>query len=561
MATQIIKMTYQLRRDTAANWELYKHVIPAAGEPCFELDTNILKIGDGIHNYGELEPIGGIELCADDNSIMLDDGVFRLYGFENAEVGAQPYVSEDGTLKWAVPSTETVDGLQLVLEQLQKDVEKINENISEVPEGKTLIDLIEEAKAEAKYDDTDLVGRVSANETAIADIDAAIAGIDATIETKIAAGINEFASKFDDNGVVDTFKEVVEYVAEHKDAATAMVTDIAALKKLIGDTPVAEQITTAVEGKVDKEEGKGLSANDFTDSLLAKLEGIEASAQVNVIEQINVGGSVLDVVDKIVEIPMASAVKAGVVKAAHGMNSINVEADGTMRVNAISVEKLVVPAGCELILNGGDAAGTMPTPPSMHVGGVAIADILPVSVSADTVALQQSVNLGNDNLVVESESVTLDLGGNAIVANGSNGAVQVSGGAVTLTGQGNVEGTLGADSYSMAVWANGGLVVINDGIYTNKTDGSVRGTDLIYASANGKIVINGGTFIAATPEWTLNVKDADYKAGTADIIVKGGKFYQFNPADCQAEGVHTSFVADGYESVLEGDYYVVKARA
>ena len=43
MATQIIKMTYQLRRDTAANWELYKHIVPAAGEPCFELDTNIFK--------------------------------------------------------------------------------------------------------------------------------------------------------------------------------------------------------------------------------------------------------------------------------------------------------------------------------------------------------------------------------------------------------------------------------------------------------------------------------------------------------------------------------------
>ena len=60
MATQIIKMTYQLRRDTAANWELYKHVIPAAGEPCFELDTNILKIGDGVKSYGELDKIGGI---------------------------------------------------------------------------------------------------------------------------------------------------------------------------------------------------------------------------------------------------------------------------------------------------------------------------------------------------------------------------------------------------------------------------------------------------------------------------------------------------------------------
>ena len=205
MATQIIKMTYQLRRDTAANWELYKHVVPAAGEPCFELDTNILKIGDGIHSYGELEPIGKIEISGDNNSIMLDDGVFRLFGFENAEVGAQPLVGEDGTLKWVVPSTEAVEGLQLIVEQLQKDVKKINTNIGEVPAGKTLIELI----GEAKYDDTALVGRVSANETAIA-------GMNATIEAKVAEGINEFATKLVENDVVDTFKELIDYVAKPK---------------------------------------------------------------------------------------------------------------------------------------------------------------------------------------------------------------------------------------------------------------------------------------------------------------------------------------------------------
>ena len=549
MATQVIKMVYQLRRDTAANWELYKHIVPAAGEPCFEIDTNILKIGDGIKTYGELEPIGGIEISADESSVILEDGVFKLYGFEDAKVGAQPVIGEDGTLKWVVPSNETVDGLQMVIAQLQKDVKEINDNIGNVPAGKTLIELI----GEAKYDDTALVGRVIANETAIV-------GMNDTIEAKVAAGINEFATKFDNNGVIDNFKELVDYVAEHKDTASAMVADITMLQKLVGDTPVVDRINAAVAGKVDKEEGKGLSANDFTDSLLAKLENIESNAQVNVIEKINVGGSVLDIVNKAVNIPMASAVQAGVVKSVNAINGINVDTDGIMRVNALSVEKLVVPAGCELVLNGGSAAGTTPTPP-LHVGGVAITDVLPVTVNKDIVSLQASVNLGSDNLVVDSEDVTFNLGGNTIIANGSNGAIQATGGVVTLAGEGHVEGTLGADNYSMAVWANNGTVVIDNGVYTNVTDGSARGTDLIYASGDGKIVINGGTFIAAKPEWTLNVKDSDYKAGKANIIVKGGKFYKFDPANNNAEGVGTHFVADGYESVLEGDYYVVRARA
>ena len=51
------------------------------------------------------------------------------------------------------------------------------------------------------------------------------------------------------------------------------------------------QVDTLLGGKVDKVEGKGLSANDFTDALKTKLDGIEAGAQVNIIES---GDVVLD---------------------------------------------------------------------------------------------------------------------------------------------------------------------------------------------------------------------------------------------------------------------------
>jgi hypothetical protein len=128
----------------------------------------------------------------------------------------------------------------------------------------------------------------------------------------------------------------------------------------------------------------------------------------------------------------------------------------------------------------------------------------------------------------------------------------------TLAGHGEVNATLGSDGYSMTVWADAGKVVINDGVYTNATDGSDRGTDLIYASGTGHIEINGGIFEAATPEWTLNVKDVDYKAGKANIVVKGGSFKNFDPSNCKAEGEGTNFVPLGYQSVKEGNYYVVK---
>ena len=51
MAEQVLKMRIQLRRATTAEWEANKSVVPAAGEPCFYLLLNTIKIADGVRNY------------------------------------------------------------------------------------------------------------------------------------------------------------------------------------------------------------------------------------------------------------------------------------------------------------------------------------------------------------------------------------------------------------------------------------------------------------------------------------------------------------------------------
>ena len=48
----------QLRRDTSANWAT-NNPVPSAGEPCFEIDTGKLKIGDGRTKYNDLAYQGG----------------------------------------------------------------------------------------------------------------------------------------------------------------------------------------------------------------------------------------------------------------------------------------------------------------------------------------------------------------------------------------------------------------------------------------------------------------------------------------------------------------------
>ena len=110
---------------------------------------------------------------------------------------------------------------------------------------------------------------------------------------------------------------------------------------------------------------------------------------------------------------------------------------------------------------------------------------------------------------------------------------------------------------------NGANLVINGGTY--------YGGGTAVQVQKGTVTINGGHFAVeafSNPdygcEFMLNCIDAAYKNGTAKIIVKGGTFVNFNPADCKAEGAGTNFVADGYSVISEtkanGDvwYTVVK---
>lgn len=165
------------------------------------------------------------------------------------------------------------------------------------------------------------------------------------------------------------------------------------------------------------------------------------------------------------------------------------------------------------------------------------------------------------------KDVTIDLNGYTLsntpwIEDGETNAYMfwVKAGKLTINGEGTV--SVPDARYSMAVWANGGDVEINNGTYTNGGDSC----DLIYASKKGNIVINNGTFIAngpasgtapgtKNPYSALNIKDAN--KSTCSISVKGGKFYMFDPANNLSENPAMNFCADGYESVSDGDWFIV----
>lgn len=68
--------------------------------------------------------------------------------------------------------------------------------------------------------------------------------------------------------------------------------------------PSSALMQDVLDGKVDTVPGKGLSENDYTDADKAKLDGIEAGAEVNVIETVKVNGSALTPTDKAVDVPV-----------------------------------------------------------------------------------------------------------------------------------------------------------------------------------------------------------------------------------------------------------------
>ena len=72
--------------------------------------------------------------------------------------------------------------------------------------------------------------------------------------------------------------------------------------------PVQNKVVTqALNGKVAKEQGKGLSSNDFTNSLKSKLEGVENNAEENVIEVIKLNGNTQTVTNKEVDLDVENA--------------------------------------------------------------------------------------------------------------------------------------------------------------------------------------------------------------------------------------------------------------
>ncbi len=121
---------------------------------------------------------------------------------------------------------------------------------------------------------------------------------------------------------------------------------------------------------------------------------------------------------------------------------------------------------------------------------------------------------------------------------------------LTITGNGTFKAKEN-DCYAVDVQDSTATVTIENGTF-------IGNIHAVYVY-EGTAYIKGGFYsvqqkypdASKANEFVLNCYDANYKNGTAKIIVTGGTFVNFNPADCKAEGEHTNFVAPGYSVISE----------
>ena len=225
--------------------------------------------------------------------------------------------------------------------------------------------------------------------------------------------------------------------------------------------------------------------------------------------------------------------------------------------------------------NAGDFTATMTATPKFDGGQVVTCQIETVVSNVtlqitDEQSFIQAATVGGTAIlannveltkpIVVSKALTLDLNGKKVFntqdifkrdETRSWSLISVKNSALTIKG----DGTLHAkenDCYAIDVQENGSLT-IEQGTYI----GNIHAVYVFAGHAN----IQGGTFSIQQQytdplkayEFVLNCYDANRKSDIASINVTGGKFVQFNPADCQAEGEHTNFVSVGYQSAKISD--------
>lgn len=192
-----------------------------------------------------------------------------------------------------------------------------------------------------------------------------------------------------------------------------------------------------------------------------------------------------------------------------------------------------------------------------------VASLKALFATGGSATLSEDLVVNEPISVATGAEVTLDLNGKTVTntedlwdeATEKYSIFEVAGGALTLKGDGTVKAKEN-DCYALLV-SDGGHLIIEDGTYVGNIDALH-----VY---EGLAEIKGGSYSIqqlcpltghGPYDFVLNCKNENYAAGKANIIVTGGSFQGFDPANAKSDDA-ASYLAPGYISVETNGVWTV----
>lgn len=366
MAEKLFNARMQLKYDTYENWttnnpvlkagEIAIVVVPAEAGAVVQEPAVLLKAGDGTSNFNALSFLSGkaadvynwakaaakpsytadeisgldeyiageIEDTDTQYQIVLDGSNDHILKLQSKPKGGQSWTDagsitlpddsyNDTAITGRVSALEALVGDTAVATQIATAISALADvydtkgaaaqaltDAKAYADGKDAAIAAAKSAADAAQDDVDaLTTDVQANTSAIATLNGTGAG---SVQKQVADAVAQIVA--DAPEAYDTLKEISDWISSHAGDASEMNSAIQQNTADIGE------LETAVAGKVDKVSGKQLSTNDYTTTEKNKLSGIEAGAQVNVIETVQVNGSPVSPSGKTVNITVPAGALA-----------------------------------------------------------------------------------------------------------------------------------------------------------------------------------------------------------------------------------------------------------
>lgn len=361
MADKVLRARISSKNDSKTNWVTNNPTL-LKGEIGIEFDPNVTtnsysvkaKVGDGVNAWNDLPYLAGeaIELPVPDGTSIIDDnGTWGLFGFSAAAANTFPVKNASGNITW-VSVPEHIGDLDTMYSDLASHIADTS-NPHNVTKDQVGLGNVGNFKAVSTEANQGLTAEEKAN--AIANIGAmSIAtkyGADIAMSIDSSTYVVTVSLKDQDGNVLGTAKtidlplESVVVSGAYDDNTKKVVLTLqngSTIDFSVADLVAGLQTEITATNKLDADlVDDSTAVNKFvTAADKTKLAGIEAGAEVNVLESVSTADGALTITNKGVTIPTATAAIQGTVKGSTADNKVAVGNDGTMEVNSISTDKL-----------------------------------------------------------------------------------------------------------------------------------------------------------------------------------------------------------------------------